>query len=140
MEHEKDIIQENLDKYNSILKDKASKSKEIEQMKERLNDLEVEYSKLESDRINIENILQADIYHIYSKKDLLKLVDIVEKYAKKEVVADFKIILQNFETHNLGVNDITQLQTYIKLYGKYVVKENSLIKSFFKAFGGKYNG
>lgn len=140
MEHEKDIIQENLDKYNSILKDKASKSKEIQQMKEKLNDLEVEYSRLESDRINIENELQADIYNIYSKKDLLKLVDIVEKYAKKEVTADFKIILQNFETHNLGVNDITQLQTYIKLYGKYVVKENSLIKSFFKAFGGKYNG
>lgn len=131
MEHEKDIIQENLDKYNSILKDKASKSKEIEQIKEKLNDLEVEYSELESDRINIENVLQADVYSIYSKKDLLKLVDIVEKYAKKEVAADFKIILQNFETHNLGVNDITQLQTYIKLYGKYVVQENSLIKSFF---------
>lgn len=140
MEHEKDIIQENLDKYNSILKDKASKSKEIEQIKEKLNDLEVEYSELESDRINIENVLQADVYSIYSKKDLLKLVDIVEKYAKKEVAADFKIILQNFEAHNLGVNDITQLQTYIKLYGKYVVQENSLIKSFFKAFGGKYNG
>ena len=140
MEHEKDIIQENLDKYNSILKDKASKSKAIEQIKEKLNDLEVEYSELESDRINIENVLQADVYSIYSKKDLLKLVDIVEKYAKKEVAADFKIILQNFETHNLGVNDITQLQTYIKLYGKYVVQENSLIKSFFKAFGGKYNG
>lgn len=140
MIYENEIIQSKIDEYNETLKTKASKLKEIEQLKSQIDDLELECSNLDIRTKEIENVMQAEVYDIYSSKDLLKIVGKVEKHAKREVIADFKSLLEKFKQHDLGVNDITQLQTYIKIYGKYVADENSIIKGFFKAFGGKTDG
>lgn len=140
MKHEKNIIQNNIDEYNNIIKIKVSKIDEIKELKSRIEYLEIECENLEIERKSKENIILAEIYGTYSSKELSKLVNTVKKYAKKEVADDCEQIVSKFDSHDLGVNDVTQLQTYIKIYGKYVGKENSIIKGLFKALGGIEDG
>ena len=84
----------------------------------------------------VENMLQAQVYQCYREKDLLEMVKVVEKHAKKEVAADFKNLVEMFVNHSLGVNDITQLHSYIKLFGEYVREEQSVLRKIFKTLGG----
>lgn len=140
MKHENSIIQNNVDEYNNIVKRKVSKNEEIKELKNKLEHLEIEYITLENERKSKENIILAEVYSVYSSKELFKLVSTVEKHAKKDVAEDFKEIVNRFDSHDLGVNDVSQLQTYIKIYGKYVGKENSIIKGLFKALGGVEDG
>lgn len=139
MERE-DILQLKIKEYNQAIKSKASKKEEIEQLKKKIEQLEIEKSEIDITLANAENVAQAEIYKRYSKKDLLKMTDKIEKLAKKEVAIDFKNLVEKFGNHDLGMNDISQLQIYIDLYSNYVKKESGIIKGLFKALGGKMNG
>ena len=137
MKQQEDKIQNGIQEYNLTIEERASKQEEIGKLKIKLRKLESEYVELDRHAKKVENILQAEIYQRYTDRDLLKMVKVVEKYAKKEIVADFKSLVDKFEKHNLGVNDITQLQTYIKIYGKYVIEQNSGLRRIFKTLGGQ---
>lgn len=140
MKHEKNLIQNSINEYNNIVKIKVSKLDEINELKAKIKHLEVECVDLESERKSKENSILAEVYSVYSSKELFKFAHTVEKYAKKDVSEDFKEIVNRFNSHDLGVNDVSQLQTYIKIYGKYVGKENGIIKGLFKALGGIEDG
>lgn len=136
MKLENSLIQKNVEEYNNILKRKVLKIEEIKELKNKLEHLEIECVTLENERKSKENVILAEVYNVYSSKELFKFVNTVEKHAKNDVAEDFKEIVKRFNSHDLGVNDVSQLQTYMKIYGKYVGKENSIIKGLFKALGG----
>lgn len=141
MGHEKsDIILVSVEKYNCIIKEKAQKLDEIEALKVQIAKLEEECSALDYSSKETAIEMQVEIYSRYSEKDLLKMVPTVEKLANKEVANDFKELVTKFSNHELEVNDISQLDTYCKIYGKYVREESSIIKSLFKALGGNLDG
>lgn len=137
MKHQEDKIQSGIIEYNLTIEKKASKQEEIANIKEKIKMLETECTELDIYAEQVENTLQAEVYQCYTDRDLLKMVKVVEKHAKKEVIADFKSLVDKFVEHNLGVNDITQLQTYIKIYGNYVIEENSGLRRIFKTLGGR---
>lgn len=131
-----DIILLRLEKYNSILEEKAKKSDEIDELKRKIVKLETECSHLDFDQKEVEAEMQAEIYSLYSEKDLLRMVTKIEKLSNKGVTNDFRELVKKFSKHELQINDISQLHTYYKLYGKYVKEENSIIKGLFRALGG----
>ena len=133
---ESDIILAYVEKYTHILETKAQKKEEINTLKLKISKLEDECEHLDSDTKQAEVEMQAEIYHRYTIKDLLKMIPIVEKHSNKEVADDFRSLVDKFSNHKLRANDISQLATYFKIYGKYVRNENSIIKGLFKALGG----
>ena len=102
--------------------------------------METECKDLDLRNKETEMEMQAEIYSRYSEKDLLKMIPTVEKLANKEVANDFRELVTKFTKHELQVNDISQLDTYCKIYGKYVREESSIIKGLFKALGGNLDG
>ena len=97
MKQQEDKIQDGIQEYNLTIEEKALKQEEIGKLKIKLRKLEAEYVELERREKNVENILQAEIYRRYTDRDLLKMVKVVEKYAKKEIVADFKSLVDKCE-------------------------------------------
>lgn len=139
MERE-DKIQTGIDKYNRIIESKVEKQEKIAQWKTLIKQAETECVALDEEAYETVNLLNADFYNRYSEKDLYRMLKFVEKFAHKDVIADFKSLIEKFQEHNLGVNDISQLQTYIKLYGSYVANNKSVLRTVFKALGGKIDG
>mgnify|MGYP000649381094 CR=1 FL=1 len=135
-----DSILSSVEKYNRIIKEKAQKLAEIEALKIQITKLETECKDLDLRNKETEMEMQAEIYSRYSEKDLLKMIPTVEKLANKEVANDFRELVTKFTKHELQVNDISQLDTYCKIYGKYVREESSIIKGLFKALGGNLDG
>ena len=136
MRPQDDKIQNGINEYNCIIGEKASKQEEIANLKAKIMQLETECDSLDINAHEVENMLQAQVYQCYREKDLLEMVKVVEKHAKKEVAADFKNLVEMFVNHSLGVNDITQLHSYIKLFGEYVREEQSVLRKIFKTLGG----
>lgn len=137
MKQEKNKIQIEIEEYESTVKEIVVKQEEIETLKKKLSKLEIERTQLDIKLKKEAMEIEAEVYNSYTEKDLLRLVDCANKLAKKEVAADFKQLVDKFKSHELGVNDISQLQTYIELYGKYVRENNTLLKQVFKIFGGE---
>ena len=137
MKQDKNKIQISLEIYESTVKEKAQKQDEIDELKKTISKLEIACTELD-DRLQKEAMeMQAEVYNSYKGKDLLRMVEYVKRLAKKEVAADFKELVDKFQLHELGVNDISQLQTYIELYGKYVKDGNTFLKRTFKFLGGE---
>lgn len=137
MKQEKNKIQIEIEEYESTVKEIVVKQEEIETLKKKLSKLEIERTQLDIKLKKEAMEIEAEVYNSYTEKDLLRLVDCANKLAKKEVAADFKQLVDKFKSYELGVNDISQLQTYIELYGKYVRENNTLLKQVFKIFGGE---
>ncbi len=137
MGHDKDdIIFLGIQQYNGIIEEKVKKNEEISELKRKIEKLEIECSNLDFDQRKVEAQMQAEIYSLYSQKDLLKMATRIERLSNKEVAKDFRELVSKFSNHELKFNDISQLHTYYKLYGQYVKEENSIIKGLFKALGG----
>ena len=136
MIQDKTKIQIAKDEYESTLKAVAVKQEEIDEVKQQLSKLEIERTALDVQLKNKSMVLEAEMYNSYSVKDLLVMVEYANKLSRKEYALDFKQLVDKFGLYELGMNDITQLQTYIELYGNYVKEKNTFLKRTFKLFGG----
>ena len=126
-------IDKGVEQYNDIIAKQVQIKEEINILKGKIDDLECQNLGLESNKKQKFAELQAEIYRIYKQKDLLKMISRVEKMSNKEIASDFREIVTKFEKHQLNITDITALQSYVNIYQK----DNGLIKTIFKALGGR---
>ncbi len=136
----KNSVEKRLQIYEDKLKEKSRKEKEINSLKEQIAVLQEEQSVLTNELSENEKEIQVEVYKSYTPKDLLKMATYIEKHAKVEAATDFRDLIKKFEDHNLEINDISNLQTYFKIYGQYVKEEHRIIKGLFGALGGKLDG
>lgn len=130
-------LEEHLNSYHEKLRQKSKYETEITELKIQISKLQEKQNELSSQMNDDENIVQIEIYESYSHKDLLKMATYIEKHAKQEVHEDFKSLTNKFCNHDLEINDITDLQRYVKTYGPYVKEEHGLLRGIFGALGGR---
>ena len=126
-----------IDKYNDIIMKKANKQNEIETLKNQIKSLEMEIVNLNNELIETDAQAKIEIYTRYSKKYLLSMASRIHELSDNSVFYDFKDLVKKHELHTLNMEDIMQLNTYVKIYQQHLEKPNTIIKTIFKALGGK---
>ena len=128
-------IDEHLRIYNERVKEKARKLDEIEELKQQITSLRKDIVNIDVQVKEEEMKILLEVYQVYSEKDLLCMAKYVEKNSTREHADNFKELITKFNDHKLEVNDISNLQTYFKIYGD-AIKKKTVLKRFFKALGG----
>ena len=132
-----DNLNSAIDKYNDIIMQKANKQNEIETLKKQIKSLEMEIVDLDNEIIEVDAQAKIEIYTIYSKKYLLTMASRISELSDYTTYNDFKDLVKKHELHTLNMEDIMQLNTYVKIYQQHLEKSNTIIKTIFKALGGK---
>lgn len=116
--------------YQDELKRKVSLEENRREIEQKILDSNNKISELEM-------CSKKSLYKQHSLKELMEMASVIERLSDKDKTNEFKELVKKYKNHTLDMNDISSLETFIKLYGTEVKAEKGIIKQIFNALGGK---